>query len=166
MTDDIFDYFGGNSPRKIEPIEEDDFFEDLMPKAPVDTANADNEEDKVAEEVVQKEVVSVADEADETVADVESDSVEEEPVQTKSHWDMLASALGLAPKKNKKKSKPKAKPKAKAKPESEKVKPTEAVVEQPSEIEAKSQDAPPQVESMFELDASDQPGKRLFRSSF
>ena len=28
MTDEIFDYFGGNSGKKVEPIEDDSLFSD------------------------------------------------------------------------------------------------------------------------------------------
>ena len=116
MTDEIFDYFGGNSPRKIEPIEEDDFFGDLMPKKPAEINDADEE---IVEEpaVVEESVQQHSDEATEEFsaeASPESDVEEkDEPAPVKSHWDMLASALGLAPKKQKQKAKPKDKSESK-----------------------------------------------------
>ena len=163
MTDEIFDYFGGNSPRKIEPIEEDDFFGDLMPKKPAEINDADEE---IVEEpaVVEESVQQHSDEATEEFsaeASPESDVEEkDEPAPVKSHWDMLASALGLAPKKQKQKAKPKDKSESKVKSESKpkpRSKPAKKTKEQPIEAADSSASNPGNADSIFDLEADARP---------
>lgn len=90
MADDIFDYFGGNSSRKVEPLDENEMFDDLLPKK---DEKAEAEVEEVDEpEIVEAELVSVGEDQN------ESTSVENEPAgESNDPWNSLASSLGLEP---------------------------------------------------------------------
>ena len=117
MTDEIFDHFSGSSPRKVEPLAQDDLFDDLIPKpaeetveegeseAVQDIVSSDADAEMEASEMVQEETAIVA-HAKTDVADSNEDS-QPAPQAGESHWDSLMSAFGLKP----------AKPKTKAKAE-------------------------------------------------
>lgn len=102
MSDEIFDYFGGKSPRKVEPLEDDDFFGDLMAK---DEAEPQPSEDSSAEDksAIETETKisggqeSKADRSMRASADTadKANEPEAEPVAG-SHWDSLASTFGIA----------------------------------------------------------------------
>ncbi len=95
MTDEIFDYFG-ESPRKVEPVENDDFFEDLMPKHEVAKGS---EPEKEAETSIVAEPVEEVSETPEVVVEDRPESVAEaddnDDFGLESHWDSLAVSLGL-----------------------------------------------------------------------
>ena len=100
VTDDIFDFFGGNSPRKVEPLGQDDLFDDLMPKKPADKSEVEEEKvDSAAQEIAPEQEVAVEPVAEATARDTRSDAVEEltEDAETPapSHWDSLMSTFGL-----------------------------------------------------------------------
>ncbi|MCH2180025.1 MAG: hypothetical protein MK106_14605 [Mariniblastus sp.] len=89
MTDEIYDYFGGNSSRKVEPLDESELFED-------EGETTDDADEKKAVEIVESnevtetiEVVQATQESDGTT------TVKEEVVATESHWDELASSFGI-----------------------------------------------------------------------
>ena len=162
MTDEIFDYFGGNSPRKIEPIEQDDFFDDLMPKTEEEPEKVDAEHVESVVESSQEK--SIDDEPVEIVEAVKTD--EEEKPAKRSHWDILASTLGLAPKKSKKPEKNK-KSAAKAVPQAD-----EPVVEEPvkpavSSISSDSE-TDSSVDSIFDLesDSEEEPATEVLSEMF
>ena len=94
MTDDIFDYFGGNSPRKIEPIEHDDMFDDLMPKVEPEAAEIP---EPAEEAVVEEDVVAQPTQNDVHPVDIAADSTSDEDQAAADPWDSLASSFGLAP---------------------------------------------------------------------
>ena len=79
MTDELYDYFGGNASKKVEPIEDDEF---------------DNESE---DDVVSEEVVELADEPEEKSNDDAKEAVGSDTGGKKSgHWDFLANMLGIS----------------------------------------------------------------------
>ncbi|MEM9411247.1 MAG: hypothetical protein AAGA30_09045 [Planctomycetota bacterium] len=116
MTDDIFDYFGGggSSPKKLEPIEADDLFEDLLPKKSVETSSdtTSEGEDSTGNMSVVDDQNDLGD-ADESTDESAKPAADERPKKTESSatqepaaasanddkaidsWGMLASSLGL-----------------------------------------------------------------------
>ena len=88
MPDDIFDYFGGNSSRKVEPIDKDEMFEDLLPKKAEPEAEGGADSD---EEIVEAELAEEPNEPDQALDVVQTGSGAEDP------WNNLASSLGLEP---------------------------------------------------------------------
>ncbi len=83
MTDDIFDYFSGNSNRKVEPIDDD---EDLVESSTDGTEVHDEQGHRgpataASETESSEEEMPVAEAADEKV----------------SHWDRLLGKLGITP---------------------------------------------------------------------
>ena len=98
MPDDIFDYFGGNSSRKVEPLDESEMFEDLLPKKAEPEA-ASNSEDEP--EIIEAELVvqHSDDDQDDNLVNPESNDQESEaaPVPSNDPWNDLASSLGLQP---------------------------------------------------------------------
>lgn len=79
MSDELYDYFGGNASKKVEPIEDDDF---------------DNETE---EEVVSEEVVEIADKPTEKLSEDAKEVVASAASGKKSgHWDFLANMLGIS----------------------------------------------------------------------
>ena len=103
MSDDIFDYFGGNSSRKVEPLDESEMFEDLMPGSEdpdggIEAAPSDEAADE--SEIVDAELVeeSADVEADDgSVADSPSTKPATEAADDDDPWNDLASSLGLEP---------------------------------------------------------------------
>jgi hypothetical protein len=89
VTDDIFDYFSGNSNRKVEPIDDEDDEQaesnDTLPsdvRGDDDSMERDNDLDASRTESARNEEPEpVADEANERI----------------SHWDRLLGKLGIAP---------------------------------------------------------------------
>ncbi len=83
MTDELYDYFGGNASKKVEPIEDDDL--DLETEA--------ESQDEVLNEVEDEES------AVRSETQLESAMVEEEPeaeTRKAGHWDFLANMLGIS----------------------------------------------------------------------
>ena len=97
MPDDIFDYFGGNSSRKVEPLDESEMFEDLLPKKtePEAISNSDDEPEIIEAELVAEHVDDVQD--DELVNEEIVQEEPAEPVAANDPWNDLASSLGLEP---------------------------------------------------------------------
>jgi len=96
VPDDIFDYFSGNSPRKVEPLDESELFEDLLPQQQepqVEVGEQDREHDIVDVELVRQ---SAEDEAADDSNPVAEAGAEEER-QAKDPWSDLAASLGLEP---------------------------------------------------------------------
>lgn len=128
MPDDIFDYFGGSSSRKVEPLDENEMFDDLLPgKQEIDTA-ADSEsaaETEVVDAELVAESVDDFDEVNESAAIKASAESADEPDQDDDPWSDLASSLGLDP--------TPAKPAKPAKP-ADPVKPAEPVVPRTSVV--------------------------------
>ena len=101
MADELYDYFGGNASKKVEPIEDDDF--DTEDEAPVEAAAASDNppiaENTATDALAQSDVQSGG-----------NDESESEPEKEKGgHWGFLASMLGISPKAAAKESKPKEK---------------------------------------------------------
>ena len=89
MTDDIFDYFSGNSARKVEPIEDDND----QPESPVETDPSDEAvQDDMGVGLGESEAIG-AEDASDGDSSLASDEVEE----TVSHWDRLLGKLGISP---------------------------------------------------------------------
>ncbi len=103
MTDDIYDYFSGNAPKKVEPIEDDDL-------DPVEVASDDPE--SATESVGERsenanplagEPAAVVSEAAEPAPAFETrpepasaaPQAKSDSVQETGHWDFLASELGI-----------------------------------------------------------------------
>lgn len=79
MSDELYDYFGGNASKKVEPIEDDEF---------------DNETE---DEVVSEEVVEVVDGPADKLSENAKEVVEADTGGKKSgHWDFLANMLGIS----------------------------------------------------------------------
>ncbi|MCP4772802.1 MAG: hypothetical protein GY880_01040, partial [Planctomycetaceae bacterium] len=79
MTDELYDYFGGNASKKVEPIEDDEF---------------DNE---VEDEVTSQETAEPAPEAVVKSNDEASEPVAADAGGKKAgHWDFLANMLGIS----------------------------------------------------------------------
>ena len=98
MADDIFDYFGGNSSRKVEPLNEDEMFDDLLPKKP----ESDSESEEVkGDEIVDAELVSMPGESEDVdpdaAAETSSAGGDEGVGADDDPWNDLASSLGLQP---------------------------------------------------------------------
>lgn len=79
MSDELYDYFGGNASKKVEPIEDDEF---------------DNETE---DEVVSEEVVEIAGEPVDKLSENTKEVVKSDTGGKKSgHWDFLANMLGIS----------------------------------------------------------------------
>ena len=83
MTDELYDYFGGNASKKVEPIEDDDVEVN-------EAANADASSEQQTD--ATSEVAASA-----GPADVASET--KEPAKKAGHWDFLAGVLGVGGKK-------------------------------------------------------------------
>jgi hypothetical protein len=120
VKDEIFDYFAGNSPRKIEPLDESELFDDLFPPA---LSQAGVQAESVAEtekHITTSDVNPPGDEqrsdslaeykpdqdwdsdsqfaaGSDVVLDEASDEAQSATAPI-SHWDHLALQLGLTPK--------------------------------------------------------------------
>ncbi len=122
MTDELYDYFGGNASKKVEPLDDDELgtVEDLVEEiatptdGPEDEFNADivieSEEVVVVQEYSSDEDLGVAS------SDDESDTGDADPIETEDenddHWAELASSLGLTTDTPEKKPTPAKKPAA------------------------------------------------------
>ena len=99
MADDIFDYFGGNSSRKVEPLDENELFDDLKKPEPA----AEDESDIIADaevELVEAPAAQAAQTASGSEsgtgsAGAESSDGDEDSGEKGAHWDFLASELGI-----------------------------------------------------------------------
>ncbi len=97
MTDEIYDYFGGSSPRKMEPLDESEMFEDLLPSKKPEPVEEPPIEVMFDEDLGSVPEASMADSwSSQSQDDVLKDAVERS-APVKSHWDDLASSLGLSP---------------------------------------------------------------------
>ena len=82
MTDELYDYFGGNASKKVEPIEDDEL------ESTEDESIGDTGELKAERGSLQNEPT-------------QSTDSESQPVEKKTgHWDFLANMLGVGPAKS------------------------------------------------------------------
>ncbi len=102
MTDELFDYFGGNSARKVEPLDDSELFDDLKPALPASPSDDENQnvdlEDEEEVEFVEKRAETVDAEAVQGTSGqvTTTDDIQSSPA-VDSHWDLLASSLGIKP---------------------------------------------------------------------
>ena len=99
MTDELYDYFGGNASKKVEPIEDDEL--DLPNDGPAKVEN-ESEAEAVAEDVSEETAAFESDDTEvkESVEAELSENAEAEP-ENAGHWDFLASMLGIGGKEKK-----------------------------------------------------------------
>ncbi len=53
MTDELFDYFGGNSARKVEPLDDSELFDDLKPGFSTSPSADENQNVELEDEEVE-----------------------------------------------------------------------------------------------------------------
>ena len=98
MTDELYDYFGGNASKKVEPIEDDDLDLDADDEAQGDPSNESNDEDTtLCDEVTVSDVKAAADTSTE-------EAEPEGETKKAGHWDFLANMLGISTPKSSSKS--------------------------------------------------------------
>ncbi|MFT7633848.1 MAG: hypothetical protein ACI87E_004906, partial [Mariniblastus sp.] len=103
MTDELYDYFGGNASKKVEPIEDDDL-------------DLEEDEVEIQESVVESDTIAQSNQEEESMND-EPEEQASEPKKA-GHWDFLANMLGISGNKTAKSETPKATVKAERKPKS------------------------------------------------
>ncbi len=79
MTDELYDYFGGNASKKVEPIEDDEFDNEV-------------EDEGVSQEPVEATAEPVQESSDEPQEAVALDTEGKKA----GHWDFLANMLGIS----------------------------------------------------------------------
>ncbi len=110
MTDELYDYFGGNASKKVEPIEDDEF---------------DNE---VEDEVTSQETAEpVAEAVEKSIDEANEPAAADAGGKKAGHWDFLANMLGISSSK-------------KAAPEPDATPVADSVAEKEKEVVAEAED--------------------------
>ncbi|MDE0937911.1 MAG: hypothetical protein OSA89_18525, partial [Mariniblastus sp.] len=89
MTDELYDYFGGNASKKVEPIEDDEFeneseTEGTSEEAVISADDSKNESNDAGVDVIAADASA----ADASAADTSG--------KKSGHWDFLANMLGIS----------------------------------------------------------------------
>ena len=104
MTDELYDYFGGNASKKVEPIEDDDL--DNLDEEVESNQSADGTDELTTEASSQPDPsLKLASKLDPAPANEAEEIVADEPAAEKEtkkggHWDFLANMLGISPSKS------------------------------------------------------------------
>ena len=94
MADDIYDYFSGNAPKKLEPIEDDDF--DGVDEPAIQNQADSGERQPTTPSEPGDADLTPAQQVEATAADQPTHADDKPaPRKSDSHWDFLAGILGI-----------------------------------------------------------------------